>query len=109
MIGGNLDRRIACVLSAHILRNPLDIPIRKETMQILRAAEIEKAMREKKPVVGTIVGVFDGTLNGIQARLITRTRLGYIVELLESKNALRKGDQVHLRTAEFYICKAERK
>jgi hypothetical protein len=60
-------------------------------------------MREKKPVVGTIVGVFDGTLDSIQARLITRTRLGYLVELLETKDAFRRGDRVHVSVAEFQI------
>jgi hypothetical protein len=76
-------------------------------MKILRAVEIEKAMREKQPVVGTIVGVFDSTLDSIQARLITRTRLGYLVELLETKDAFRRGDRVHVSVAEFHIHKDE--
>jgi hypothetical protein len=60
-------------------------------------------MREKKLIVGTIVGVFDGACDGIQAQLIGRTRLGYTVKLLESKDAFRKGDRVHLSVAEFTI------
>jgi hypothetical protein len=60
-------------------------------------------MREKKPIVGTIVGVFDGALDGVQAQLIRRTRLGYTVKLLESKDAFRKGDIVLLSIAEFTI------
>jgi len=55
----------------------------------------------KKPIIGTIVGVFDGTLDGIQARLIRRTKLGYTVELIESKGEFHKGDRVHLSVAEF--------
>ena len=62
-------------------------------------------MREKKPILGTIVGVFDGALDGLQARLIRRTRLGYTVELLESKDAFHKGDIVYLSMAEFHIHK----
>jgi hypothetical protein len=64
-------------------------------------------MREKKPRVGAIVGVFDGALDGIQARLIRRTKLGYTVELLESKGAFHKGDRVHLGVTEFTIHKGE--
>jgi len=64
-------------------------------------------MREKKPIIGTIVGVFDGALDGIQAQLIRRTRLGYTVELLESKDAFRKGDIIDLSVAEFHIHKEE--
>ena len=60
-------------------------------------------MREKKPLVGTIVGVFDGALDGLRAQLISRTRFGYTVKLLESKDAFRKGDTVHLSVAEFTI------
>ena len=64
-------------------------------------------MREKKPVVGIIVGVFDGALDGLRAQLISRTRCGYTVKLLESKDAFRKGDTVHLSVAEFHIHKGE--
>ena len=62
-------------------------------------------MREKKPIIGTIVGVFDGALDGVQAQLIRRTRLGYTVKLLESKDAFRKGDTIDLSVAEFRIHK----
>ena len=62
-------------------------------------------MRETKPIIGTIVGVFDGALDGVQAQLIRRTRLGYTVKLLESKDAFRKGDTIYLSVAEFRIHK----
>ena len=61
----------------------------------------------KEPIIGIIVGVFDGALDGIQARLIRRTQLGYTVELLESRGEFRKGDRVHLSVAEFHIHKGE--
>ena len=62
-------------------------------------------MRETKSLIGTIVGVFDRTLDGVQAQLIRRTRLGYTVKLLESKDAFRKGDTIDLSVAEFRIHK----
>lgn len=68
-----------------------------------------RAMREKKPRTGTIVNVFDGALDGLRAQLISRTRCGYTVKLLESKDAFRKGDTVHLSVAEFHIHKEEMK
>ena len=58
-------------------------------------------MREKTPRVGTIVGVFDGACDGIQAQRITRTKIGYTVKLLESKDTFRTDDRVHLSKAEF--------
>ena len=61
----------------------------------------------KKPLVGTIIGVFYGALDGVQARLIRRTKFGYTVELLEAKDAFHKGDRVHLSIAEFTINKGE--
>jgi hypothetical protein len=64
-------------------------------------------MRTKKPIVGTIVGVFDGALDGLRAQLINKTQFGYTVQLLESKDAYRKGDRVHLSVAEFQIHKDE--
>ena len=64
-------------------------------------------MRAKKPIIGTIVGVLDGALDGVQAQLIRRTKIGYMVKLLESKDAFRKGDTVHLSVAEFHIHKGE--
>jgi hypothetical protein len=66
-------------------------------------------MRKKKPIIGTIVGVLDGALDGVQAQLITRTKIGYTVKLLETKDAFRKGDRIHLSVAEFHIHKGERK
>jgi hypothetical protein len=62
-------------------------------------------MRAKKPIVGTIVGIFDGALDGLRAQLINKTQFGYTVKLLESKGAYRKGDRVHLSVAEFHIHK----
>jgi hypothetical protein len=62
---------------------------------------------ERKPQVGTIVGSFDGALDGIRAQLIRRTRLGYTVKLLESKDAFRHGDIVSLSLAEFQMNKGE--
>jgi len=60
-----------------------------------------------KPIIGTIVGVFYGALDGVQAQLIRITQLGYTVELLESKDLFRKGDRVHLSVTEFTINKEE--
>jgi len=61
----------------------------------------------KKPIIGTIVGVFDGALDGLQARLIRKTQLGYTVELLESRGEFRRGDRVYLSVAEFRIHKGD--
>ena len=58
-------------------------------------------MRRKKPIVGTNVEVLDGTLDSVQAQLITRTKIGFAVKLLETKDALRKGDRVHLSVTAF--------
>ena len=60
-------------------------------------------MRKTKPIIGTIVGVFSGALDGVQARLIRRTKFGYMVELLESRDAFHQGDHVELSLAEFTI------
>jgi hypothetical protein len=60
-------------------------------------------MMAKTHIVGTITGVFDATLDGIAARLLRRTRVGYTVELLESKHPFKKGDTVHLSPAEFLM------
>jgi len=59
----------------------------------------------KKPIVGTIVGVFSGALDGFQAQLIRRTKFGYTVELLESNGEFKKGNIVLLSVAEFTINK----
>jgi hypothetical protein len=42
---------------------------------------------EKPPIVGTIVGVCDGALDGVQARRIRSRQTGYPVQLFESKGA----------------------
>jgi len=57
----------------------------------------------KRPIMGTIAGVFSGELDGIRARLIHWTTLGYTVELLESKGVWKKGDILPLSGAEFHI------
>ena len=57
----------------------------------------------KHPVLGTITGAFDGALDGVQAQLIRRSKLGYTVELLAAKDAFHKGDHVELSVAEFTI------
>ena len=57
----------------------------------------------KKSLVGTITGAFDGALDDIAARLISRRKLGYTVELLASKPPFHKGDRVSLSPAEFTI------
>lgn len=57
-------------------------------------------------IVGTIAEVFDGMLDGLAARLVRRTKLGYTVELLEAKPPFRQGDTVHLSPAEFRIHEA---
>ena len=64
-------------------------------------------MSEKTTIVGTIVGVFSGALDGVQARLIRRTKFGYTVELLESKGEFQKGSIVLLSVAEFTIQQGE--
>ena len=66
-------------------------------------------MHAQKPLIGTIVGVLDGALDGVQAQLMRITNMGYTVKLLESKDAFRKGDTVHLSVAEFHIHKGEEK
>jgi hypothetical protein len=58
-------------------------------------------------LVGTIVGVFDGALDGVQARLIRRTKCGSTVELLESKGEFHKGYMVDLSRAESTINRKE--
>jgi hypothetical protein len=60
-------------------------------------------MREQKPLVGTIIGVFDGALDGVQARLLRWTKLGYTVELLESKGEFHQGSIVDVSRAEFHL------
>ena len=59
----------------------------------------------KKPRVGTITGIFYSALDGVQARLIRRTKFGYTVELLESKGEFQKGGIVLLSVTEFTMNK----
>jgi len=64
-------------------------------------------MRKKKPIMGTIVGVLDGALDGVQAQLMRRTKIGSTVQLLESKDTCRTGESVHLSRAAFTIHQGE--
>jgi hypothetical protein len=81
----------------------------KEVIKCQALLRERRAMREKKPLTGTIVNVFDGALDGLRAQLIRRIQVGYTTKLLESKDAFRKGDTVHLSMAEFHIHKGEMK
>ena len=62
----------------------------------------------KPPVVGTIIGAFDGALDGVQARLIRKIKGGYTVELLESQGSFHQGDHVELSVTEFAITTRQR-
>jgi hypothetical protein len=79
----------------------------KEVIKCQALLRERRARREKKPLTGTIVNVFDGALDGLRAQLIRRIQVGYTMKLLESKDAFRKGDTVHLSMAEFHIHKGE--
>lgn len=57
----------------------------------------------KQAIIGTIIGGFDGVLNGLPARLVRRRKFGYTVELLEARGRLQAGTLVHLSFAEFLI------
>jgi hypothetical protein len=57
----------------------------------------------KQAIIGTIIGGFDGVLNGLPARLVRRRKFGYTVELLEARGPLQAGTLVHLSFAEFLI------
>jgi hypothetical protein len=57
----------------------------------------------KQPIVGTIIGVFHGALDGLSARLVRRRKFGYTVELLEARGRWQTGTIVHLSFAEFRI------
>jgi hypothetical protein len=37
----------------------------------------------KQAIIGTIIGVFNGALDGLPARLVRRRKFGYTVELLD--------------------------
>ena len=54
----------------------------------------------KQAIIGTIIGGFDGVLNGLPARLVRRRKFGYTVELLEARGRLQAGTIVHLSFAE---------
>ena len=53
----------------------------------------------KPAIIGTIIGVFDGALDGLPARLVRRRKLGYTVELLEARGRFQAGTLVHLSFA----------
>jgi hypothetical protein len=57
----------------------------------------------KQPLVGTIIGVFDGVLDGLPARLGRRRKVGYTVELVEARGRLQAGTIVHLSFAELLL------
>ena len=61
----------------------------------------------KKPIVGTVVGVFHGELDGTRAQLIRRTTLGYTVKLLQSKGTCKRGEILLLSATEFKMDKKE--
>jgi hypothetical protein len=55
------------------------------------------------PLVGTIIGGFDGALNGLRARLVRRRKFGYTVELLEARGRFQAGTIMHLSFVEFLL------
>jgi hypothetical protein len=57
----------------------------------------------KQAIIGTIIGGFDGVLNGLPARLVRRRKFGYTVELVEARGRWQAGTLVHLSFAEFLI------
>ena len=57
----------------------------------------------KPAIIGTIIGVFNGALDGLPARLVRRRKLGYTVELLEARGRFPAGSIVHLSFAEFLL------
>ena len=61
----------------------------------------ETALSEQS-VVGMIKGAFRGTLDGVPASVMSKTELGYIVELLASKDPFMKGDKVYVDKGHFY-------
>ena len=54
-------------------------------------------------IIGTILGVFDGALDGVPARLVRRRKFGYTVELLETRGRFQAGLIVHVSFAEFRL------
>jgi hypothetical protein len=57
---------------------------------------------KRPPIVGTISGPYCGALDGILARLLTKTEFGNIVELLESNGVFDKGAKVCVEEREFH-------
>jgi hypothetical protein len=57
----------------------------------------------KQAIIGTILRVFDGALDGLPARLVRRRKFGYTVELLEARGRFQAGMIVHLSFAEFLL------
>ena len=57
----------------------------------------------KPAIIGTIIGVLNGALDGLPARLVRRRKLGYTVELLEARGRFQAGTLVHLSFAEFLL------
>ena len=78
------------------------MPIRKGVSETPFLGDKERH-RAKKIPRGNDPGAFDGALDDMAARLISRRKLGYLVELLASKPPFHKGDRVHLSPAEFTI------
>ena len=53
-------------------------------------------------MIGTISGPYCGALDGVLARLLSRTEFGNIVELLEAKGIFDKGAKVCVEDQEFH-------
>ena len=100
------DRARACLAAPtpqlSECKNVHKLPIRKGVTALdLHVRDLGRDIVAKKCVVGRIIGVFDGALDGIAARLVRERKFGYTVELLESKHPFHTGDIVHLSPAEF--------
>ena len=93
--------------SAHIKRAPWRSDKGEDGQNSMNFWNREETELRKTRIVGTIVGVFDGALDGVPARLVRRIQIGYTVELLESKGEFHKGDRLQLSTAEFEIHKGD--
>jgi hypothetical protein len=100
---GSARAGLARWLLGHLPLPPRDIrslylvvvPIRRDDLA-LHGRDKERDSMAKQPTIGTITSVFDKALDGLVARLVRRRKLGYTVELLESKDRWHKGDIVHL-------------
>ena len=62
-----------------------------------------RILMAKQAIIGTIIGGFNGALDGLPARLVRRRKFGYTVELLEARGRLQAGTLVHLSFAEFLV------